>query len=51
VSAVDVEPSTEERGVTPGYMKHPAPPHYTCRLVDLDVYGAFDDTEHLSQLG
>lgn len=41
----------KERGVTSGYVKHPAPPDYTCRLVDLDVYGAFDDAEHLSAIG
>ena len=51
MSAVDVEQSTKEREDTSGYVKHPALPHYTRRMVDLGVYGAFDDTEHLSRLG
>ena len=50
MSTVDVEQSTKEREDTSGYVKHPALPDYTCRMVDLGVYGAFDDAEHLSQL-
>ena len=51
MSAVDVEPGTKEREDTSGHVKHPALPHYTRRMVDLGVYGAFDDAEHLLQLG
>ena len=51
MSTVDVEPSTKETEDTSGYVKHPTLPDYTCRMVDLGVYGAFDDAEHLSQFG